>query len=462
MNSTSELDATYYGFIGSTYDALILVEACIAGQIKHVSRRPQGHERERVITSGRIFIYEENTSGIKRWTDGISWSPSRILGNFLIYRQLVKAFGPGEKKKAIKKSNAGPSGITKSSLNNDSNNRNKEILLQGVNSLQAIGDGTYGRASTTKLETERALIGSLTDSYDFLEGGLVKKTISINYGEVTHHLVSYYTISDALSQKFIVPSKDPRFAGTYPRVSLLTSQNFRNEIEDIGPMDRPTYPRNRQEMTTQSFLQHQIPRMSAFDSHSSNDETANKLYNSNYDMPIASPVYEHGLHAHISTVGYINHHISARGNYPTPQRPEHHQGDNRQYYVVTGSSNSEGSRASVSTAGNLQPDLSIFYRRDPGDSGVSVSPDKTTVNGSTFSHIQNSFYGFPRDVILTTNSIAVQISPTSSPQTDFASQVVYEGSHSNGQKNRIAIYLDKTGMWQLGNASAGHGHYQNM
>src|SRR5271168_3141296 len=117
MNSTSELDATYYGFIGSTYDALILVEACIAGQIKHVSRRPQGHERERVITSGRIFIYEENTSGIKRWTDGISWSPSRILGNFLIYRQLVKAFGPGEKKKAIKKPKAGPNGITKNNSN---------------------------------------------------------------------------------------------------------------------------------------------------------------------------------------------------------------------------------------------------------------------------------------------------------------------------------------------------------
>jgi Gti1/Pac2 family transcription factor len=126
MNSASELDATYYGFIGSTYDALILFEACIAGRIKHVSRRPHDRERERVIQSGRVFIYEENTSGIKRWTDGISWSPSRILGNFLIYRQLVKAFGPGEKKKAIKRPKAGPNGVI-----NNNNSRNKENIVGG-------------------------------------------------------------------------------------------------------------------------------------------------------------------------------------------------------------------------------------------------------------------------------------------------------------------------------------------
>ncbi|CAO3597762.1 unnamed protein product [Absidia cylindrospora] len=28
------------------------------------------------------------TIGIKRWTDGLVWSPSRIFGNFLIYREL--------------------------------------------------------------------------------------------------------------------------------------------------------------------------------------------------------------------------------------------------------------------------------------------------------------------------------------------------------------------------------------
>jgi Gti1/Pac2 family transcription factor len=411
MNPLSELNATYYGFIGSTYDALILFEACIAGQVKHVSRRPRDSERECVIQSGRIFIYEENTSGIKRWTDGISWSPSRILGNFLIYRQLVKAFGPGEKKKAIKKSKATPSGISKNSANNNNNSRNKENLFQAVNNVQVTGSN-YGRAGTIKMEAERALIGSLTDSYDFLEDGLVKKTISVNYGDATHHLVSYYTISDAIIQKFTVPSKDPRFAGTYPRMSLLTSQNFRTAIEDIDTIDRSTYPLERYEITKPSFLQHQIPMM---------------------------PV----LHTYLSN------------------GPEPYQGDYRQHLVVAASSNSEGSRATIPPTENIQRDTSSFHQRGSEDSGVLIFMDKI-VNDSASRHNHNSFYGFPRDVILTTNSIAAQKNQPSSSQVDFACHVSYEESLSTGKKHRVAISLDGKGMWQIGNASIGHGHYQNV
>jgi hypothetical protein len=60
-------------------------------------------EREELINRGHVFIYEKHSSGIKRWTDGLNWSPSRVLGNFLIYRELEKAFPLGEKKKVIKK-----------------------------------------------------------------------------------------------------------------------------------------------------------------------------------------------------------------------------------------------------------------------------------------------------------------------------------------------------------------------
>ena len=237
------------------------------------------------------------------------------------------------------------------------------------------------------------------------------------------------------------------------------SQNFRNAVEDIDPMDRPPYPRNRYEMTTQGFLQHQIPRMPAFDHYSSNDGTANKLYNSNYTLSIASSAYEHGLPPYISTVS--NHHITARGNYPTPQGPEHYQRDNRKFLAATGTCNLGGIHESMPIAGNLQRDVSFLHRRDSEDSGVSMSMDKTA-NDSTFSHNQNSFYGFPRGVMPTTNSIAVQKTLPSSSQADFGGQVAYEESLSNEQKNRIVISLDNTGMWLLGNASAGHGHYQNV
>jgi hypothetical protein len=45
---------------------------------------------------------------------------------------------------------------------------------------------------------------------------------------------------------------------------------------------------------------------------------------------------------------------------------------------------------------------------------------------------------------------------------DFACHVSYEESLSTGKKHRVAISLDGKGMWQIGNASIGHGHYQNV
>jgi hypothetical protein len=97
------LQPTFQGHVATTNDALILFEACLTGHLTHVPRRPHDRERNQLIRSGCVFIYEENASGIKRWTDGVTWSPSRILGNFLVYRELDKPFPPGEKKRATRK-----------------------------------------------------------------------------------------------------------------------------------------------------------------------------------------------------------------------------------------------------------------------------------------------------------------------------------------------------------------------
>ncbi|KAL6885366.1 Gti1/Pac2 family domain-containing protein [Trichoderma longibrachiatum] len=154
-----QLVPTFHGFINDTTDALILFSACLDGIISHVPRRPHDRERQRLIISGSVFIYEEHASGIKRWTDGISWSPSRILDNFLIYRELQRPFPPGEKKRALKRKRNGH-GVQKPTSN----------------------------SSGATADIERSLVGSLTDSYDFKGDGLVKKTISINYRGVPHHL----------------------------------------------------------------------------------------------------------------------------------------------------------------------------------------------------------------------------------------------------------------------------------
>ncbi|KAI8666650.1 hypothetical protein NCS57_00890800 [Fusarium keratoplasticum] len=198
---SSTLLPTYVGYIHSTLDALIIFEACLSGARNHVPRRPQDRERQELIRSGNVFIYEEHASGIKRWTDGVSWSPSRILDNFLVYRELERPFGPGEKKRALKKPKKMSNGITK----------------------------TEPRCETR--DEDRALIGSLVDSYDFKQSGLVKKTISITFQGVPHHLVSYYTCEDVKSGRLTCPSNHPDLRNLIPRSELLMSQNFRAPID---------------------------------------------------------------------------------------------------------------------------------------------------------------------------------------------------------------------------------------
>jgi hypothetical protein len=236
----SKLVASYEGLIVTTYDALVLFESCLAGKLNHVARRPHERERDDNIKSGNVFIYEEHSSGIKRWTDGISWSPSRILGNFLIYRQLVKSYGPGEKKKALKKTKAeSPTGIVKNSAPAKSRLSSSQLqrLIQSPKSAVA-----KGLEAEITAEVERGLIGSLTDSYDFMEKGLVKKTISITYKDVVHHLVSYYTVEDALKRgKNMLPSMDPNLTPVVIRPELTIGQNFRSAAQEIDPLERNIY-----------------------------------------------------------------------------------------------------------------------------------------------------------------------------------------------------------------------------
>lgn len=73
----------FTGFIETTYDALLVFEAGRRGLIPRVTRRLTEEERS-MVKSGAVFIFDESESGIKRWTDGLIWSPSRILGNFLV------------------------------------------------------------------------------------------------------------------------------------------------------------------------------------------------------------------------------------------------------------------------------------------------------------------------------------------------------------------------------------------
>ncbi|TDZ28333.1 Global transcription regulator sge1 [Colletotrichum trifolii] len=227
-NSNVPLQPTFIGHVASTLDALVLFEACLSGALSHVPRRPHDRERQELIKSGHVFIYEEHSSGIKRWTDGVAWSPSRILGNFLIYRELDRPFPPGEKKRAMKRTKK-PTGVTKP---NDVAARQPNVN-PATSNVSGMGDASSGNK-----DQERALIGSLVDSYPFKENGLVKKTISVTYQGVPHHLVSYYNVEDVTEGKLLTPSKDNQLSTIIPRGELIMSQNFRAPIDEVEMDDQ--------------------------------------------------------------------------------------------------------------------------------------------------------------------------------------------------------------------------------
>ncbi|KAI9144250.1 Gti1/Pac2 family-domain-containing protein [Paraphysoderma sedebokerense] len=73
---------SFYGLVDTLYDALLLVEAARIGVIPRVMSR-----MTRGIKPGSIFVYQEEESGIKRWTDGRSWCSARVYGSFLYYKE---------------------------------------------------------------------------------------------------------------------------------------------------------------------------------------------------------------------------------------------------------------------------------------------------------------------------------------------------------------------------------------
>lgn len=89
----------FTGYVETTVNALRLIHAARQGVIPRITRRLNDSERRTMIKSGAVFVFSVEESGIKRWTgeitfiaqsasshdvDGLLWSPSRIVGNFLV------------------------------------------------------------------------------------------------------------------------------------------------------------------------------------------------------------------------------------------------------------------------------------------------------------------------------------------------------------------------------------------
>ncbi|KAL1942178.1 hypothetical protein VTO73DRAFT_6242 [Trametes versicolor] len=222
QNSGQWTEPPWSGWIETTGDALLILEAARRGLIPRVTRRLVDSERK-MITSGSVFVFDEDESGIKRWTDGFFWSPSRILGNFLLYRETEKR-GAGHSRARAEAAAT----------------EEAESLKQEGQSLSR-PKGESSRLGIDR-QRERVLVGSLTNSYKFKPGGMMKKTFSLTIGGVAQHLISYYKIEDVEQGRLRSPSSLPELASLTISPEYLDKTHFRNPPKvEIGVDGVPRY-----------------------------------------------------------------------------------------------------------------------------------------------------------------------------------------------------------------------------
>ncbi|KAH9905976.1 Gti1/Pac2 family-domain-containing protein [Xylariomycetidae sp. FL2044] len=179
---------TYHGYVRTPADAIKLFEACRLGQLPRVQRRLSEKERQS-IRSGSVFVWDEREAGMRRWTDGKSWSASRVSGSFLTYREMEGKRG------------AGFGGARR----------------------------TNGRTPDSGRHSDEDPDGE-PEGYRYKADGLMKQSFSITTSQGQHlHLISYYARPHPGAPDMPQPSNDPQLRhiiptkGMYPESSLHDS-----------------------------------------------------------------------------------------------------------------------------------------------------------------------------------------------------------------------------------------------
>jgi Gti1/Pac2 family transcription factor len=201
---------TYNGHVRTPQDAIILFEACRIGMLPRVQRRLSEKERQS-IRSGSVFVWDEREAGMRRWTDGKSWSASRVSGSFLTYREMEGKRGGSGFAPPIK---------------------TPEIARNSAED----GDGEEG-----------------PDGYRYKPDGLMKQSFSITTSTNQHvHLISYYSRAHPNAPGLQQPSNDPNLRtvrpakGLYPESTIHDQQNVpavtRSPMAGASPYTMPPQP----------------------------------------------------------------------------------------------------------------------------------------------------------------------------------------------------------------------------
>ena len=145
-----------------------------------------------MIQSGSVFVWDEREAGMRRWTDGKSWSASRVSGSFLTYREME-----GKRGSNTFSSSTPRAGKTPESTRGGSGSDGDENGEEGP------------------------------DGYRYKADGLIKQSFSITTAAGNHlHLISYYSRSHAGTTILPQPSSDPALRhirpekGMYPESTI--------------------------------------------------------------------------------------------------------------------------------------------------------------------------------------------------------------------------------------------------
>ncbi|KAI8821213.1 Gti1/Pac2 family-domain-containing protein [Chytriomyces cf. hyalinus JEL632] len=152
---------SFFGFIENPMDALLVIEGCIRSNLRLFTGSAADMART-PIQSGTVIVIPANCAFVKRWRDGIHWSPSRSFGPFLLYRQVEPTY------------------------TNESHPAGPKYAPKRVQSNVAALEPTFS-ARTLKPNTR------------LVENGLTKRTITLKGSDgQKHRIVSYYCPVDVV------------------------------------------------------------------------------------------------------------------------------------------------------------------------------------------------------------------------------------------------------------------------
>ncbi|KAK5065441.1 hypothetical protein LTR84_001279 [Exophiala bonariae] len=155
---------SFQGYVETSQEAMIICEAYLQGTITCVSRCPSPTERLNFIRSGHVFVVK-NSSGRKRWTDGMAWAPRVYTHDgFKVYHE----------------------------------------SKEGPKFSRQLGD--LSPQSPPLIEQNR----------------MIKKVFEVSIrGTPDFQVISYFTVKDVISRNLPTPSQDPFLRGIRVRHALL-------------------------------------------------------------------------------------------------------------------------------------------------------------------------------------------------------------------------------------------------